>query len=309
MPEHDSDSATLRWHYGAVGPAEGDVSASFRVGDPIDALQHEKLLAAQATLIAIGPGSPFAALHDQFRLFQSIYEAAVQLRAPGHHQRDKTMERLNSAIDNVLFAFRAFCDRTAHQLSQRYGKSSDELTAFTVAASHEFDQFIEYRLAVKLRNYSQHVGHVITSITATGHLEPDGSTTHTFTATIDPKGLLARYDSWGPVKRDLEAMDDVIHVQDLVHELEQCCKLIMAKVVLAQQVTIDAAMQQISTAVEACELTALEHPFLIGIVTDGFDGSAGSRFKPTMSPIRQDLVQLLALNLRQAADVVSASRF
>lgn len=67
------------------------------------------------------------------------------------------VENIQVALVSWLFLWRLFLDHTAHDLSMRFGATSDVAEAFAARMSEMYDRHAGYRLVEGLRNYTQHV--------------------------------------------------------------------------------------------------------------------------------------------------------
>ena len=298
----------LQWHYGSAS-ADQD-HATFLVLGPMPEAERQRLEHASRLLLAIGPMSPYAALHDQFRLFEQVVAEVEQAPLDRVQLQGAVVMRFGSAMDNVLFAFRAFLDRTAHHLSGLYGKDSAQLLAFKKAQSEEYDRYVEYRLCYKLRNMSQHVGHVISRVRTRG--ERDGTGVMgvvSFEVIMEPQKLLATYDDWGiHVRSDLEEMDDDIQVKDLVVGLETSCKTLMAHLLLAQADAVAEAISCVRSVAANCGGGEGNAPMSILIKRGDLPVPSDGRLESTFEPVPVELADLAERNVDAARLTLASLR-
>ena len=69
-----------------------------------------------------------------------------------------------SQIINWLTSFRLHLDYAETRVKRQYGKTSDQVKAFKAQTHQAFDSSIGYRFISKFRNYVQHCGPPITSV-------------------------------------------------------------------------------------------------------------------------------------------------
>lgn len=93
----------------------------------------------------------------------SFYED--ELGVPRHIDGPTAKRELNIRLSNYLHALRSFLDQSDKALSDRHGKMSFQRERFKVATSEVYDGSFSYRLLDQVRNYTQHVGEAIESVT------------------------------------------------------------------------------------------------------------------------------------------------
>jgi hypothetical protein len=145
----------------------------------------------------------------------------------------------------LLSAFRRFVDRTSHALSQRYGPDSREAVTFKEAGSHEFDNEFAYRFVYHLRNYSDHRGSPISRIKQASRLTSNGQLERDFDVIFDSRLLLRNHRWHKDVREDLDRIDGEFSAVVIVDALLHSCGRIHCKTVLAQEVNIVAAIENI----------------------------------------------------------------
>lgn len=112
---------------------------------------------------------------------------------------DQIESSLNTQFFNMLSSFYHFINYIEVCFKEWFGKTSTEANFIQSKKSEYFDKYFEYRFFYKLRNYVTHCGIPINILF-------DGTDERGFLFTQTwyfSKYLLARYDEWGLVKKDL----------------------------------------------------------------------------------------------------------
>jgi hypothetical protein len=205
--------------------------APFTLGATLTASQLDEIRQATALLAESLERSPYADLERQHESFRrDLASVAGRIQAGPQH-----WQQVSTALDNLLAALRAFDDRTAHLLSLRYGSDSAQLRLFRTALAAEYDNNFAYRFCARLRNYSQHRGRPITNIRAGSRVASDGTVEDYFEPVFDSRALLNDFDGWGPVRRDLEAIDGEFPVEAFVEQMMFSCSRAHAQLLLFQE--------------------------------------------------------------------------
>lgn len=192
--------------------------------------------------------------HSSLKLVQSV-QLNLQnfLEAIVHYSADfletKTMDEekfdrislnFSRLFLNILSMFRSLLDHSDFSLSREFGKNSNQLKAWRLIQSEQYDNHLEYRLFYKLRNYCQHVGMPPMQIS--------------FTSSVDQEGIGLRLDllrdtlleersSWNmQLIKDLESLPEKIPVLDAINNWSLCFKRISkALLELKRAEALDAA--------------------------------------------------------------------
>jgi hypothetical protein len=148
-------------------------------------------------------------------------------RAIGSVDTKRITEPVMSQIVNWLTSVRLYLDHTETHLKRRYGDQSAEWKAFSESCSEAFDNHLGYRFVYKFRNYVQHCGLPLSSVTVKKPERPR-SPQHLQEASflLHRDALLTAYDEWGPVKKDLQGMAERFEVAPLLDEAMECLKRI-----------------------------------------------------------------------------------
>jgi len=86
------------------------------------------------------------------------------------HQRAHRHRRLiNRRLANLLSGCRLYQDQALHHLSRTYGENSDQVVEVRTAMRGQYDALLGYRMMEALRNYVQHRGWAIHSVSYSRH--------------------------------------------------------------------------------------------------------------------------------------------
>jgi hypothetical protein len=225
-----------------------------------------------------------------------LSEVAENFRRRERRNPYDDFRQLSEALDDLLSAFRAFDDRTSHQLSRRYGHDSDELRAFKHALSVEYDEVFAYRFSYKLRNYSQHCGSPICRIDAGAHRLSNGEVTRRFVPLFDSGKLLAEYDGWNSrVVSDLQYIAGEFPVTFVVDQLMASCTRAYATLVVRLAGRIKEAVRVIRELALAKNESEDENYSVLVRFPDGAERLTDPR------QTNQMIVEVIRLDLADAA--------
>jgi len=154
-------------------------------------------------------------------------------------------QSIGNELEDVLTALRRFADRTAHALSQRYGRESQEYATFTQALSYEFDNEFAYRFAWHLRRYSDHKGSIPFQIREQSQLGSDERIDRQFWVALDSRTLLENHDWHSLVRLDLERINGEFPIEPVIDGLHFSCSRAYCKTLMAQEPLIMAAIADI----------------------------------------------------------------
>lgn len=225
------------------------------------------------------------------RAYNRLEKVHLDARSSGAGHDD-----FEEAIDAWLTTLRGFADRTAHQLSRRFGDDSAELAAFKAECSREYDENFAYRFTCRLRSYVQHVGgaiqHFNRRFDADGHPET--------IAAFDPRVLLDSYKKWGPqVRADLDKFVGYhINAMFVIGSAMTSCELITCRTVLNLRLRLEAAAAVVAEFVDAHYPDAAVQP-LLAHLPDG-EPDAVRPFKVTMIEVPRDPWTVVDQSLQSA---------
>jgi hypothetical protein len=121
--------------------------------------------------------------------------------------RQKLVGSVMGATVNWLTSMRMFLDHEETQLKRKYGESSSEFAAFKVATRQAYDGVVGYRFAYEFRNYAQHCGLPLNHLVIMAPAVPQTHLKQDTKLLLDRDNLLAEFNNWKRVKKDLQAME------------------------------------------------------------------------------------------------------
>ncbi|MGL4482632.1 MAG: hypothetical protein ACRCTW_08965 [Lactococcus garvieae] len=125
---------------------------------------------------------------------------------------------------NILSMFRSLLDHSDFSLSRRFGKTSSELEKWKSVQSKQYDDFFEYRLFYKLRNYCQHIGVPPLQISFSDSAEQEGIS---FRLDLQTAQLLEEKTVWNKqLIHDLESAPPKIPVIGCLNNWSKCFQAI-----------------------------------------------------------------------------------
>jgi len=127
-------------------------------------------------------------------------------------------KKLQTTLSNYLFYFKKYVDNWETYLSRTYGKKSLEVQRFKQAQAEEYDNYMEYRIMYRLRNFDQHCGNIISSIS--NGIDENGTKKHIVYTQRDR--LLEQFDEWKAEEVDfLKKQDEQIDILPYVVKFQQ----------------------------------------------------------------------------------------
>jgi hypothetical protein len=157
---------------------------------------------------------------------------------------------------NWLTAMRLFLDHEETELERRFGKQSPEVAAFTAATAKAFDAGEPgYRFAFKFRNYVQQCGVPLSSLDFVRVPGSNPRAKQSVLLRVDRDELLANFDGWGPVKKDLwafpprfELLPLIASAMNGIRDVHKACAEIDLDQALAQSVMLARVLDRIESA-------------------------------------------------------------
>jgi len=292
MP-NDADKE-LSWHLGSVpGSLPAGRQWMLNIDEQISDEEYASYQSSAEFLTETFSESSFGALQRRYNEFKD----AIQVVAEAFKNKQLTpqmIQAIGTKIDDVLTALRRFADRTGHALSQRFGKDSQECQAFRQSPSYEFDNMFPYRFAWHLRNYSDHRGSVPFQVRQESGLSASGAIEQTFNVVVDSRTLLADYDWHSLVRPDLERINGKFSVEAVMDGLMLSCRRAYCKMLLVQEPSITAAMDNIRMFAGRANPPNGFAPVFI-------KAPQGTGLSPvTVSPISTELADVAETALQQA---------
>jgi|GEM_PF-1771059 len=172
--------------------------------------------------------------HNSLKLIRSVQlniqeflQSVVDYAADFLESKDMNEEKFDfislnfsRQLLNILGMFRSLLDHTDLSLSREFGKDSDQYLKWKSIQSEQYDNFFEYRLFYKLRNYCQHIGMPPIQINFTDSAEQEGIS---FRLDLQRDRLLEERSVWNrQLLHDLESAPDNIPVIDSLNNWSEC---------------------------------------------------------------------------------------
>lgn len=140
---------------------------------------------------------------------------------------DKVFQNCNRLFLNYLSSVRTFLDHSETFINRKYGTNGKELIEFKRITTYFYDNSFAYRFFYKLRNYSQHIGLPLDTLSFNTKYDKQNNTVKgQLNVKFKTEKLLSNYKSWGTVKTDLENMSTEFEVSPLVYEMTHNIKQI-----------------------------------------------------------------------------------
>lgn len=161
-------------------------------------------------------------------LKQYFQDYAKTPRAINWIMMEKMALNINRHLLNYLSAVRAFLDHTTTNLKKRYGTHSNRYKRFKDACSKAYDSNFSYRFLYRLRNYAQHCGMPLGTLTFHSEEKPPYSehVYHYLEVKFDRDKLL-EYDLWGSrLLKEIQKLPSKFDITPHVAETMKCLEKI-----------------------------------------------------------------------------------
>jgi hypothetical protein len=225
----------------------------------ISASEYEEIVAAVATLARLEPPFHAGLVERNYRDLQALYQFVTITLSLGREfaspNRKQLADSVATSIVNWLTAMRLFLDHEETELKRRFGKQSAEAEAFTAATANAFDADEPgYRFASKFRNYVQHCGVPLSSLDFARVPGSNPRAKQSVRLMVDRDELLAEFDGWGPVKKDLQAFPPKFELLPLIasamngiRDVRKACAEIDLDQALAQSAILAEVLDRIES--------------------------------------------------------------
>ena len=128
-------------------------------------------------------------------------------------------KKIQTTLSNYLFYFKKYVDNWETYLARTFGKKSSEFQSFKQAQADEYDKYMEYRIMYRLRNFDQHCGNIISSVSHS--VDEEGAKKHIVYTQRDR--LLAQFDEWKTDEIDfLKKQDEQIDILPYIIQFQKC---------------------------------------------------------------------------------------
>ncbi|EIJ36999.1 hypothetical protein [Thiothrix nivea] len=225
MNDNDNDK-TEDWHLAFIfGEQESEDSEPVTKINAIESICYESFK---------NDYSLISEYHSSLQLVKSVQlniqeflESIVHYASEFLNREDMNEEKFDlislnfsRQLLNILSMFRSLLDHSEFSISREFGKDSDQLKKWKNIQSKYYDEYFEYRLFYKLRNYCQHIGMPPLSISFTSSREEEGIS---FRLDIKRDELLKEKTVWNKqLIHDLNSADDKISIIDSLNIWSEC---------------------------------------------------------------------------------------
>jgi len=126
---------------------------------------------------------------------------------------------INRYLLNWLSSVRTFLDHSEYNLKKQYGHNSDEVKLFETTCAEAYDNHFSYRFTYRLRNYAQHCGLPVGTLSLGSKFDQrTGTTSSYFKVCFNRDELLKKFNDWGPVEQDLKKQTETFEINQHVDE-------------------------------------------------------------------------------------------
>ena len=217
-----------------TNPADSDDLASYVIGNVriLTEKEYDKIIKYITELETFASDENlFLLVEDSYDDLQNALATHLDDYAADKHSGPPKMQRIslniNRMVLGLLSSIRTYLDHTETRLKRQFSDSSTEVEGFKVATANEFDSEFAYRFTEKLRNYAQHCGLPIGTVSlhsvSTGEDELIVQFDRDMLLTNFPKG-------WGKVKTELENMPDKFDIVPLLSKKVELLRKINEKI-------------------------------------------------------------------------------
>ena len=134
---------------------------------------------------------------------------------------------INQKILNILSSFKTFEDHLKRQLSILFGHKCTFLDNYSKLDRTAYDEYFGYRLFKRLRNYSQHYGLPIRSISYAERSQSENCKLEFYSVIPKMKrDELMQYNGWNTLKAEISKLEEDIDIRDYVNEFFHAFKII-----------------------------------------------------------------------------------
>ncbi|KAA0766418.1 hypothetical protein DN410_02990 [Bacillus sp. SH5-2] len=114
-----------------------------------------------------------------------------------------------------------FIEHTELRIKKKYGKHSQQFKEWKTDTTSEYDNYFAYRFLYQLRNYTQHSGLPIGSISRQ-LVQNNGEEEKVLKTFFVRDGLLENDFKWKKLQKELEQLPEKFLFLDIVNEFNRC---------------------------------------------------------------------------------------
>lgn len=166
--------------------------------------------------------------NDFQNLLDRYLEEYTKNQSMNSFRAEKTLLDIDRHILNYLSSFHTFVNHNTIIIHKSYGENSQKFKDFKKVRSNTFDDHFSYRFLYKLRNYAQHCGMPVGTITFDSKIVDSQSTGihHSLIVNFDRDELLNNYDKWGKLIPEIQELPQQFEIKPLIDELMKCIERI-----------------------------------------------------------------------------------
>lgn len=168
----------------------------------------------------------YAGLHTLFRMTLENYLDLsrfldTQENTENINDLNEVSRYTNRFLINYLSSSKMFIEHTEMNIKKLFGDKSFEYKTWKSVTSQEYDTYFSYRFLYQLRNFTQHYGFPVGTITS--HLtNKKGQETKVINIFFNKFSLLRSNFNWKKVRTDLENMPSDFSVFKIINEFNGC---------------------------------------------------------------------------------------
>lgn len=147
---------------------------------------------------------------------------------------EKMVLNINRHLLNFLSAVRTFLDHTETKLKRHYGSNSHRYKRFKDACSQAYDTNFSYRFLYRLRNFAQHCGLPLGTLTLHSAETPphSGHVQYSLQVKFNRDELLLERDLWGnQLMKEIEGLPKQFEITPHITETMKCLEKINLTVI------------------------------------------------------------------------------
>ena len=207
-------------HYG-IGTIAGEAPRTeFRIMGEFDLATYDRYSSALSNALAPTDRFNIMLVEKNFQSYLNIQKFVGRViilgRKFGLSDRKALGQTVMGQIVNWLTSFRLFLDHAETNLKRRYGGESDQVRQFEEQTALAFDGDLGYRFISKFRNYVQHCGSPLSSITVGSIPMREGLPPQTKASfRLNRDRLIETFDWGAKVGRDLRDTDELFELEPL----------------------------------------------------------------------------------------------
>ena len=153
-------------------------------------------------------------------------ELTVSMSGLSDQLETTVAKTVQNKLSQFLFEFKKLLDNLQTDINRTFGDKSPQFNLFKKAQSDEYDNYMEYRIMYRLRNYDQHCGDIISRITA--YINDKGQKSYRILMNRD--NLLNTFHEWKPEEIDhLKRQEEYIEIQPYITKFVSCILRIFEK--------------------------------------------------------------------------------